>query len=86
MQVLPLGKRVVVKAKAPEEVTAGGLVIPEQAQERVNQGEVVELGEVRLEGLELGDQVLFTPRAGQRVPKTDLVVLKEEDLVAVLKA
>lgn len=84
--VLPLGKRVVVQAKAPEDMTPGGLVIPEQAQERTNQGRVVELGQVQLEGLEIGDTVLFAPRAGTRVGKTDLVVLKEEDLIAVLKA
>jgi chaperonin GroES len=90
----PLGDRVVVKPLDREEVTKSGLVLPDTAKEKPQQGEVVAVGPGRVldngerVALELnaGDRVLFAKYAGTEFKHEDseLLVLSERDVLGVL--
>ena len=91
----PLGDRVVIKAIEKEEVSRGGLVIPDTAKEKPQEGEVVAVGPGRLndEGkrlpmeLKVGDRVLYAKYAGTEVKEVDeeFLVLRETDILAKVK-
>jgi chaperonin GroES len=93
MRLIPLGDRVVLKRKAPEERTAGGIVLPDAAQDRPQQGEVVSIGEghIRNDGTRVplsvkeGDRVIFSSYAGEEITVGDeeYLLLRESDILAV---
>jgi chaperonin GroES len=78
----PLSDRVVIKRIDVDEMTAGGLYIPEQAKEKPRRGTVLAVGDVS--ALKVGDTVLFGKYAGVEleVDGEKLLVMKEEDVVA----
>lgn len=88
----PLGDRVVVKPLEQEEVSKGGLYLPDTARERPQEGEVIAVGPGRLndEGkrqpmeVSTGDRVLFAKYAGTEFKDDDeeLLVLRETDILA----
>jgi len=88
----PLGDRVVVKPLEKEEVSKGGLYLPDTARERPQEGEVIAVGPGRLndEGkrqpmeVNTGDRVLFAKYAGTEFKDDDeeLLVLRETDILA----
>jgi chaperonin GroES len=90
----PLGDRVVVKPKAKEETTRGGIVLPDTASEKPQQGEVVSVGPGRVldngRRVELdvktGDTVLFAKYAGTefKLDEDELLILRESDVLAVV--
>ena len=95
MKLKPLGDRVVVKPIEQEETTAGGIVLPDTAKEKPQQGEVLAVGtgklldngeRVPLE-VKVGDKVLYAKYAGTEVKLGDkeLLVLKESDILAILE-
>lgn len=94
MQIRPLYDRIIVKRIDPLRHTASGIVIPDTAAEKPEQGEVVAVGTGRLlqDGslrplqLRSGDRVLFGKFAGQTVKLEDqeLLVLREEDVLGVI--
>jgi len=93
--IKPLGNRVLVK-RSESKVTRGGIILPEAAQEKPRQGEVVEVGPGKrdekgvLKALELciGDKVLFSSYAGTEVKtgddQADYLILSEDDILGVL--
>ncbi|MBM2809257.1 MAG: groS [Chloroflexi bacterium] len=91
----PLGDRVVVKPMDREEVSKSGLVIPDTAKEKPQEGEVIAVGPGRVldDGkrvsveLTKGDRVLFAKYAGTEFKEEDdeLMILSERDILAVLK-
>ncbi len=91
----PLDDRVLVEPTGAAERTAGGLYIPAMVQERPSQGRVVAVGRgarrkkggVRPLDVRLGDQVLFGAYVGQKLVLggRDVIVLKEEDILGVVK-
>ncbi|WP_175873747.1 co-chaperone GroES [Burkholderia sp. BCC0397] len=95
MQIRPLYERVIVKRIEQQRTTASGIVIPDSAAERPEQGEVIAVGGGRLlqDGsqrplqLQVGDQVLFGKYAGQtvKVNGEELLVMREEDVMGVLE-
>ena len=95
MNIRPLHDRVIVKRVEEENKTAGGIVIPDSAAEKPIRGEVVAVGngkildngEVRALDLKKGDKVLFGKFAGTevKVDGEDLLVMREDDVMAVLK-
>ncbi|WP_420994953.1 co-chaperone GroES [Cupriavidus sp. 30B13] len=95
MSLRPLHDRVLVKRSDNETRTASGIVIPDSAAEKPDQGEVVavgpgrrnEAGERIAPDLRVGDRVLFGKYAGQgvKVDGEELLVLREEDVVAVVE-
>ncbi len=94
MSLRPLHDRVIVKRLDQETKTASGIVIPDSAAEKPDQGEVLAVGPGQRDNdgkriapdLKVGDRVLFGKYAGQtvKVDGNELLVLREEDIVAVV--
>jgi chaperonin GroES len=95
MKIRPLHDRIVVKRKAEEERTAGGLYIPESAKERpveaevvaVGNGKLLEDGTLRPLGLKAGDKILFGKYAGNEIKLDDVeyLIMREDDVLAVIE-
>ena len=95
MKLRPLHDRVIIKRLDNERKTASGIVIPENAAEKPDQGEVLavgngkilEDGNVRPIALKVGDKVLFGKYSGQtvKVEGEELLVMREEDVMAVVE-
>ncbi|WP_213767695.1 co-chaperone GroES [Caballeronia sp. dw_19] len=95
MKIRPLYDRVIVKRIEQQRTTASGIVIPDSAAEKPEQGEVIAVGSGKLlqDGsqrplqLKVGDQVLFGRYAGQTVKVDDdeLLVMREEDVMGILE-
>ncbi|HLD05208.1 MAG TPA: co-chaperone GroES [Candidatus Nanoarchaeia archaeon] len=85
MRVIPLKERILVKPKAVEEKTAGGIFLPENAQEKTNEGEVVEVGENS--PVKKGDKVLFEAFAGTEVKISGVkhLILNSKDIIAKIE-
>ncbi|WP_305823298.1 co-chaperone GroES [Massilia brevitalea] len=94
MNLRPLHDRVIVKRLDQETKTASGLIIPDAAAEKPDQGEILavgngkvqENGQVRALEVKVGDRVLFGKYSGQavKVDGQELLVMREEDIMAVL--
>ncbi|EKM99578.1 MULTISPECIES: co-chaperone GroES [Acidocella] len=92
----PLHDRVVVRRITPEEKTAGGIIIPDTAKEKPQEGEVVAAGSgVRNEAgvlvaldVKAGDRVLFGKWSGTEVKLNgeDLLIMKESDILGIVAA
>ena len=95
MKIRPLHDRVIVKRIEEERKSAGGIVIPDTAAEKPEQGEVKALGKGKiLESgnvlpidLRVGDRVLFGKYSGQtvKVKGDELLVMREEDIMGVIE-
>jgi len=96
MKIRPLHDRVIVKRLEEERKTASGIVIPDNAAEKPDQGEIVAVGggkvqddgKVRPLELKKGDRVLFGKYSGQtvKVDGEELLVMREEDIMGVIEA
>jgi chaperonin GroES len=94
-QLKPMGDRVVVKPKTREETTKSGLVLPDTAGERPQQGDVLSVGPGRVlengKRIEMdiknGDTVLFAKYSGTefKLDDEDLLILSERDVLAVIE-
>lgn len=90
----PLRDRVVVKPVQREEVTKGGIVLPETAKEKPQQGEVIAVGKGRLTDtgdrvpmdVSTGDRVLFAKYAGTefKLEDDEYLILSENDILAIV--
>ena len=95
MNLRPLNDRVIVKRLENETKTASGIVIPDNAAEKPDQGEVLAVGPGKLDdngsrvamSVKVGDRVLFGKYSGQTVKLNgdELLVMKEDDLFAVVE-
>jgi chaperonin GroES len=95
MNIRPLHDRVIIKRMEEERTSPGGIVIPDTAAEKPIRGEVVavgkgksmENGEVRPLDVKVGDKVLFGKYSGTevRVSGQDLLVMREEDVMAIIE-
>jgi chaperonin GroES len=95
MKFRPLHDRVVVRRITAEEKTAGGIIIPDTAQEKPQQGEVVAVGpggrgddnELIALDVKVGDRVLFGKWSGTevKIDGEDLLIMKESDIMGVLE-
>jgi chaperonin GroES len=91
----PMGDRVVVKPKGREETTRGGIVLPDTAGEKPQQGEVLSVGPGRLLengnraelDVKVGDTVLFAKYSGTefKLEDEDLLILNERDVLAIIE-
>ncbi len=96
MKIRPLHDRVIVKRVEEVRTTASGIVIPDTATEKPDQGEVIAVGPGKKDesgklialDVKVGDKVLFGKYAGQtvKVDGTELLVMREEDLMGVVEA
>jgi chaperonin GroES len=88
----PLGDRVVVKPSSKEEVTRGGIVIPDTAKEKPQEGKVIAVGPGRMTedgkriamDVKVGDIVIYAKYGGTELKENDeeLIVLRESDILA----
>jgi chaperonin GroES len=95
MKIRPLHDRVVVKRLEEERTSPGGIVIPDSATEKPSRGEIVAVGngkllddgEVRALDVKVGNTVLFAKYAGTevKVEGEDLLVMREDDIMAVIE-
>ncbi len=95
MKFRPLGDRVVVRRVQEEQKTAGGIIIPDTAQEKPQEGEVVSVGPGALDEngkrvapeVKAGDLVLFGKWSGTevKVDGQELLIMKESDIMGVLE-
>ncbi|MDF3036791.1 MAG: co-chaperone GroES [Paucimonas sp.] len=95
MNLRPLHDRIIVKRLDQETKTASGIVIPDAAAEKPDQGQVLavgngkilEDGKVRALDVKVGDRVLFGKYSGQsvKVSGEELLVMREEDVMAIVQ-
>ena len=95
MNIRPLHDRVIVKRLEEETTSTGGIVLPDSAQEKPSQGEILAVGngkildngDVRKLDVKVGDRVLFGKYAGNevKVDGEDLIVMREEDIMGVVE-
>lgn len=93
MAVKPLADRVLVKQAEAAEVRKGGIIIPDTAKEKPQQGEVIEAGPGRTEDGKLvpmevkkGDKILYGKYSGTEVTVDDeeFVIMRESDILAII--
>jgi len=91
--IKPLGDRVVIEAVAKEETTASGIVLPDTAKEKPQEGKVVAVGSGTLKDgqripleVNVGDRIIFSKYAGTEVKfeGRELLIMRESDILAVL--
>jgi chaperonin GroES len=95
MKVRPLQDRILVRRVAEEEKTKGGIIIPDTAKEKPAEGEVIAVGngkvddkgKVRPVGVKKGDRVLFGKYSGNeiKIDGVDHLILREDDILGVLE-
>ncbi len=96
MNFRPLHDRVLVRRVTAEEKTAGGIIIPDTAKEKPQEGEIVavgsgtlnEKGELRPLDVKAGDRILFGKWSGTEVKLNgeELLIMKESDVMGILSA
>jgi chaperonin GroES len=96
MNMQPLGDRVVVKPLEAENKTKGGIVLPDTAKEKPQEGKVVAVGKgkvlysgsVQAPEVKVGDKVLYGKYSGNEITTKDgeeLLIMREEDILAIVK-
>jgi chaperonin GroES len=96
MKVTPLHDRIVVERVESEEKTAGGIIIPDTAKEKPQEGKVIAVGPGRLDkdgkrvapDIKAGDRVLFTKWAGTelKLDGQEYMIMKEDDILGVIES
>jgi len=96
MDMKPLGDRVVIKPLEAETKTKGGIVLPDTAKEKpqegkvvaVGKGKVLENGTVQAPEVKVGDKVLYGKYSGNEITTKEgeeLLIMREEDILAIIK-
>ena len=90
----PLGDRVVVKPSGREEMTRGGIILPDTAKEKPQRGTIIAVGQGRRDDdgdriemdVKVGDEVLFAKYAGTefKLEDEELLILSEKDILAIV--
>ena len=96
MKIKPLGDRILVKPLEPEEKTKGGIVLPDTAKEKPQEGRVIAVGKgkttedgktIPLE-IKVGDRILYGKYSGTEITTKDgeeYLILREEDVLAIVE-
>ncbi len=95
MNIQPLGDRLIVKAVEPKEVKKGGIIIPETAKEKPQEGEVLAVGKGKVADdgklipmeVKAGDHVLYGKYSGTEIKINDVeyLIMREEDVLGIVK-
>jgi len=96
MKIRPLHDRVIVKRMEEERKTASGIVIPDAATEKPDQGEIIAVGsgkvgddgKVRPMNVKVGDRILFGKYSGQafKMDGQEYLTMREDDIIGVVEA
>mgnify|MGYP003609168066 FL=1 len=95
IKIQPLGDRLIVKAVEPKEVKKSGIIIPETAKEKPQEGEVVAVGKgkttedgklIAME-VKLGDHILYGKYSGTEIKINDeeYLIMREEDVLGIVR-
>lgn len=94
LSVRPLGDRVIIAALAQEEMTKGGIILPDTAKEKPQQGEVVAVGNGKISDtgetiamtVKAGDKVLYGKYSGTevKIDGTEYLIVKESEILAII--
>ena len=92
VKIEPLGDRVVIKALPKEEVSKGGIVLPDTAKEKPQEGEIIAVGPGKLSEdgkriameVKVGDRVVYSKYAGTefKLDDEEVIILRESDILA----
>ena len=95
MKVRPLNDRILVKRLVEEEMTKGGIIIPDSAKEKPAEGEVMAVGKGKINDkvdrikmdVKVGDRVLFSKYGGTdvKIDGVDHLIMREDDILAVVE-
>ncbi len=95
MNLTPLYDRVIVKSSAPDEVTKGGIIIPDTAKEKPMQGTIVAIGNGKLNDdgkitplqVKVGDNVIYGKYSGTEITieGEEFLMMRESDIFAIVK-
>ena len=95
IQLQPLGDRIVVQRETSEEVTAGGIVLPDSARDKPSRGTVLSVGDGKILGdgsrsplqVKVGDVVLFTSYGPDeiKIGEEEWLLMREDDVLAVIE-
>lgn len=95
MNLKPLHDRLIVRASEPEEVSKGGIILPDTAQEKPQQGEVLAIGPGKIDeagktlpmSVKVGDTVLYGKYSGTEINLDggDVLIMRESDVFAVVE-
>ncbi len=95
IKIQPLGDRLIVKAVEPKEVKKGGIIIPETAKEKPQEGDVVAVGKGKIADdgklipmeVKAGDRVLYGKYSGTEIKINDeeYLIMREEDVLGIVK-
>lgn len=96
MDIQPLADRIIVRPLEAEEKTKGGIVLPDTAKEKpqegkviaVGKGKILDSGQVQKPELKVGDRVLYGKYSGTEITTKDgeeLLIMREEDVLAIVK-
>lgn len=87
MNIIPLGDRILLKAKATEEKTASGLYIPQTAQEKTQIATVIAVGDDETIKVKVGDKVLHDKYAGTQVKdgSDEYLIVNNADILAIVE-
>ncbi len=95
MKIRPLQDRILVKRVDEEETTSGGIIIPDTAKEKPQEGKVIsvgpgktlESGEIAEPGVKAGDRILFSKYAGTDVyvDGDEHIIIREDDVLAIFE-
>jgi chaperonin GroES len=95
MKIRPLHDRVLIKRLNEEEKTKGGIIIPDSAKEKPQEGKVIAVGRGRLEDgkvipldVKAGDRILFSKYSGNevKIEGEEHLILKEDEILGILEA
>jgi chaperonin GroES len=94
VKVTPLGDRVLVKRLEPQNKTKGGIVLPETAQEKPKEAEVIAVGDGKVNdkgvrtplSVKVGQKIIFTSYAGTeiKIEGEEYLIMREDDVLAVI--
>ena len=90
IKIKPLADRVVIEAQAAETITAGGIIIPDTAQEKPQKGKVMAVGTGTKDEemkLKVGDMVLYGKYAGTEITldKDKYLIMRQSDVLAIIE-
>jgi chaperonin GroES len=95
MKVRPLNDRILVKRLEEEEMTKGGIIIPDSAKEKPAEGEIIAVGKGKINDngdrikldVKVGDRVLFSKYGGTdvKIDGVDHLIMREDDVLAVIE-
>ena len=95
MKIKPLNDRILVKRLEAEDKTKGGIIIPDTAKEKPNQGKVIAVGEGAKDKdgkrtpvqVKIGDRILFSSYAGTdlKLENEDFIILREDDVYGIIE-